>query len=53
MPTSYEIYQTYLRGPVAVLRLFEQSLGTQAIYGPPEQDIQQRTSDALQTQASC
>jgi hypothetical protein len=23
MPTSYEIYQTYLRGPVAVLRLFE------------------------------
>lgn len=27
MPTSYEIYQTYLRGPTAVIRLFEQSLG--------------------------
>ena len=25
MPTSYEIYQTYLRGPAAVLRLFEQA----------------------------
>ena len=35
MPTSYEIYQTYLRGPAAVIRLFEQALGTQAIYGTP------------------
>jgi hypothetical protein len=34
MPTSYEIYQTYLRGPAAVIRLFEQALSTQAIYGP-------------------
>jgi hypothetical protein len=25
IPTSYEIYQTYLRGPTAVIRLFEQS----------------------------
>jgi transposase len=47
MPTSYEIYQTYLRGPVAVIRLFEQALGTQAIYGPPAPDMQQRTIDAL------
>ncbi|MBA3243094.1 MAG: IS66 family transposase [Acidobacteria bacterium] len=47
MPTSYEIYQTYLRGPAAVIRLFEQALGTQAIYGPPEPDMQQRTIDAL------
>ena len=47
MPTSYEIYQTYLRGPAAVIRLFEQALGTQAIYGPPAPDIQQRTIDAL------
>jgi hypothetical protein len=27
MPTSYEIYQTYLRGPAAVIRLFEQTRG--------------------------
>lgn len=47
MPTSYEIYQTYLRGPAAVLRLFEQSLGTQAIYGTPAPDMQQRTIECL------
>ena len=47
MPTSYEIYQTYLRGPAAVLRLFEQALGTQAIYGTPTPDIQQRTIESL------
>ena len=47
MPTSYEIYQTYLRGPAAVIRLFEQALGTQAIYGLPAPDIQQRTIDSL------
>ena len=47
MPTSYEIYQTYLRGPVAVIRLFEQALGTQAIYGTPEPDMQQRTIESL------
>ena len=47
MPTSYEIYQTYLRGPAAVIRLFEQALSTQAIYGVPDRDMQQRTIDAL------
>lgn len=47
MPTSYEIYQTYLRGPVAVIRLFEQSLGTQAIYGLPDPDMQQRAIEDL------
>jgi transposase len=47
MPTSYEIYQTYLRGPAAVIRLFEQALGTQAIYGTPEPDMQQRTIECL------
>ncbi|MBA3321782.1 MAG: hypothetical protein H0T45_10115, partial [Pyrinomonadaceae bacterium] len=47
MPTSYEIYQTYLRGPAAVIRLFEQALGTQAIYGPPDPDQQQRTIEGL------
>ena len=47
MPTSYEIYQTYMRGPAAVIRLFEQALGTQAIYGPPDPDMQQRTIECL------
>ena len=47
MPTSYEIYQTYLRGPAAVIRLFEQALGTQAIYGAPDPDMQQRTIESL------
>ena len=47
MPTCFEIYETYQRGPAAVLRLFEEALGTRAIYGPPPQDMQQRTIDAL------
>ena len=47
MPTSYEIYQTYLRGPAALIRLFEEALGTRAVYGPPDPDTQQRTIDAL------
>ena len=47
MPTSYEIYQTYLRGPAAVIRLFEQAPGTQAIYGLPDPDAQQRTIERL------
>jgi transposase len=47
MPTAYEIYQTYLCGPAAVIRLFEQALGTQAIYGPPNPDMQQRAIEDL------
>ena len=47
MSTSYEIYQTYLHGPTAVLRLFEQALGIQAIYGTPTPDMQQRTIECL------
>jgi transposase len=43
MPTAYEIYQTYLKGPAALIRLFEQALGTAAIYGQPPPDLQQRT----------
>jgi transposase len=46
MPTAYEIYQTYLKGPAALIRLFEQALGTEAIYGQPNPDFQQRTIDA-------
>ena len=47
MPTAFEIFQTYLKGPGAVIHLFEQSLGTQAIYGRPAPDQQQRTIDSL------
>jgi hypothetical protein len=47
MPTAYDIYQTYLQGPGAVIRLFEQTFGAQAIYGRPEPDQQQRTIDTL------
>jgi transposase len=47
MPTAYKIYQTYLKGPAALIRLFEQALGTQAIYGPPDPDQQQRTIESL------
>jgi uncharacterized coiled-coil protein SlyX len=47
MPTAYEIYQTYLRGPAAVIRLFEQTLGAQAIYGAPTLNMQQRTIEGL------
>ena len=47
MPSCFEIYETYQRGPAAVLRLFEEALGTRAIYGPPPPDMQQRTIDSL------
>jgi hypothetical protein len=46
MPTPYEIYQTYLQGSGAVIRLFEQLFGTLALYGPPEPDQQQRTIES-------
>jgi hypothetical protein len=52
MPTCFEIYETYRRGPVAVLRLFEEVLGTRAIYGPPDPDTQQRTIDSLSDEIS-
>ncbi|HJR08085.1 MAG TPA: hypothetical protein VJ842_12555 [Pyrinomonadaceae bacterium] len=47
MPTSYESYQTYLRGPTAVICLFEQCPGAQAIYGRPDPNMQQRTIKSL------
>jgi transposase len=46
MLTPYQIYQTYLHGAAAVIRLFEETFGTVALYGPPEPDLQQRTIDA-------
>ncbi|HYP00214.1 MAG TPA: hypothetical protein VER76_08490 [Pyrinomonadaceae bacterium] len=47
MSTSYEIYQTYLLEEAAVFGVFEQALGTQAIYGAPEPDMQQCTIESL------
>lgn len=47
MPTCFEIYETYQRGPAAALRLFEEALGPRAIYGPSPPDMQQRTIDSL------
>jgi hypothetical protein len=47
MPACFEIYETYQRGPAVVLRLFEEALGTRAIYGPPDPNTQQRTIDSL------
>jgi transposase len=44
------IYQAYLQGPSALLRLFEDAFGRQALYGTPEPDQQQRTIDALSGQ---
>jgi hypothetical protein len=43
----WQIYQAYLQGPSALLRLFEDAFGHHALYGPPEPDQQQRTIDAL------
>src|SRR5205085_11358475 len=49
MPNSmpWQIYQAYLRGPSALLRLFEDAFGRQALYGPPDPDMQQREINAL------
>jgi hypothetical protein len=35
-----------LHGPNALLRLFEQTFGTVALYGPARPDLQQRALDA-------
>jgi transposase len=46
----WRIYQAYLQGPGALLRLFEEAFGRHALYGPPDPDQQQRTIDALSEQ---
>src|SRR5215216_419297 len=43
----WQIYQAYLRGPAALVRLFEDAFGKRALYGPPDPDQQQREIDAL------
>jgi hypothetical protein len=44
---AFQIYQAWLAGPHALFRLFEDSFGRQALYGPPDPDEQQRTIDEL------
>jgi transposase len=46
----WRIYQAYLHGPGALLRLFEDAFGRHALYGPPDPDQQQRIIDALSEQ---
>jgi transposase len=43
----WRIYQAYLQGPSALLQLFEDAFGRQALHGPPDPDQQQRTIDVL------
>jgi hypothetical protein len=47
---AFQIYQAWLQGPSALFRLFEDSFGRQALYGPPDPDMQQRTIDDLSEQ---
>jgi transposase len=44
------IYDTYLRGPVAVIRLFERTFGTNALCRAPTPDHQQQVIDSLGAQ---
>jgi hypothetical protein len=47
---AFQIYQAWLQGPSALFRLFEEAFGRQALYGPPDPDMQQREIDALSEQ---
>jgi transposase len=47
---AFQIYQAWLQGPSALFRLFEDTFGRQALYGPPDLDMQQRTIDDLSEQ---
>jgi transposase/uncharacterized coiled-coil protein SlyX len=47
---AFQIYQAWLQGPSALFRLFEDSFGRQALYGPPDPDVQQREIDDLSEQ---
>ncbi len=47
---AFQIYQAWLQGPHALFRLFEDSFGRQALYGPPDPDLQQREIDDLSEQ---
>ena len=47
---AFQIYQAWLQGPHALFQLFEDSFGRQALYGPPDPDMQQRTINELSEQ---
>jgi transposase len=47
---AFQIYQAWLQGPSALFRLFEEAFGRQALYGPPDPDLQQREIDDLSEQ---
>jgi transposase len=47
---AFQIYQAWLQGPHALFRLFEDTFGRQALYGPPDPDMQQREIDDLSEQ---
>src|SRR5215204_5653573 len=47
---AFQIYQAWLQGPHALFRLFEEAFGRQALYGPPDPDMQQREIDELSEQ---
>jgi transposase len=44
---AFQIYQAWLQGPHALFQLFEEAFGKQALYGPPDPDLQQREIDDL------
>jgi len=44
---AFQIYQAWIQGPHALFRLFEEAFGRQALYGPPDPDMQQRTINEL------
>ncbi len=45
--SDYEIFDTWRKGPAAVIRLFERVFGTLVLYGAPTPDQQHRTIDDL------
>ncbi len=47
---AFQIYQAWLTGPHALFRLFEETFGRQALYGPPDPDLQQREINDLSEQ---
>jgi transposase len=47
---AFQIYQAWLQGPSALFQLFEEAFGRQALYGPPDPDLQQREIEDLSEQ---
>jgi transposase len=47
---AFQIYQAWLQGPHTLFQLFEEPFGRQALYGPPDPDLQQREINELSEQ---